>query len=353
MSVRTIEIPAVLDIRPGALSDLAGTAAAALDTRRVVVVTGGPVSTAYAAKVAADLEGVGAAVELRAGVAGTRAEAVEVAELVGSHRATLVIGVGGGRPIDVAKLGAARGGTPFLAAPTALAHDGMSSPVASLADDDGVRRSLAARMPAGVVIDLDAVAGAPLAQARAGIGDLISNLTAVADWRLASTAGDETFDEFAASVALHSALPALDVSWPLSPFDNQIVARGLVMSGLAMEVAGSSRPCSGAEHLVSHALDQLLAGDARPHGEQVALGVLVMAGPSGVPVDRIRALYERIGLPTTLEGWGIPVATLVEAVAMAPSMRPDRLTVLDQLDLSPAGIDALLEGAFGAAGPPR
>jgi glycerol-1-phosphate dehydrogenase [NAD(P)+] len=263
-------------------------------------------------------------------------------------RPTLVVAVGGGRSIDAAKLAAAHAGIPFVAVPTTLSHDGMASPVASLAGEDGVRRSLASGMPAGVVIDLDVVGSAPEEFARAGVGDLVSNLTAVADWRLAAEGGGEPVDEFAASIALQSALPVLGVEWPLQGDDLQLVARGLVMSGLAMEVAGSSRPCSGAEHLISHALDQLLGHDARAHGEQVALGVLVVGGASGVDVERVREMYRRVGLPTDLDGAGLDRSTLIEAVRLAPSTRPGRTTVLDRLDLTEPGVHRLLDDAFGA-----
>jgi glycerol-1-phosphate dehydrogenase [NAD(P)+] len=351
VATRTISIPALLDIRPGALGGLPRVLASAFDASRVLVASGTTASLESAARVIEGLRGLGLEVVAHEGVGGTTKAADEVQQLLGEVTPTLVVAVGGGRAIDAAKLAAARTGTPFVAVPTALSHDGMASPVASLVGDDGVRRSLASGMPAGVVIDLEVVGGAPEEFVRAGIGDLVSNLTAVADWRLAADAGHEPFDEFAASIALQSALPVLGVGWPLDPGDLQLVARGLVMSGLAMEVAGSSRPCSGAEHLISHALDQLLGPQAHAHGEQVALGVLVVAQPSGVDPARVRALYDRIGLPTSLAGFGVDRDTVAEAIRTAPSTRPGRITVLDRLDRSDAGIEHLLDQAFGAASP--
>ena len=264
---------------------------------------------------------------------------------------TLVVAVGGGQPIDVAKLAACRADVALVAVPTILSHDGMASPVASLTGSDGARRSVGARMPAGVVIDLDVVSGAPERYVRAGVGDLTSNLTAVEDWR---TQADrrEGFDEFAASIALLGAKAALDVSWPLGGDDLASVARGLVMSGLAMEVAGSSRPCSGAEHLISHALDRVRGPGAGLHGEQVALGVLITAALQGNPhATRIRQLFKRIGLPGPLEEWGIDEPTLIEAVRLAPSTRPGRRTVLDTADLSGEGAAALIRQALEGEGP--
>ena len=349
MATRTIAIPALLDIRRGALHGLPEVLDASFDASRVVVVSGLTASLSSAERLIDGLRALGRHVEHHGGVGGTTKASAEVQALLAEHRPTLVVAVGGGRAIDAAKLAAARAGIPFVAVPTTLSHDGMASPVASLVEDDGIRRSMASGMPAGVVIDLDVVGEAPEEFVRAGIGDLVSNLTAVADWRLAADGGQEPFDEFAASIALQSALPALGLQWPLSGDDLQLVARGLVMSGLAMEVAGSSRPCSGAEHLISHALDQLLGTDARAHGEQVALGVLLVAEPSGVDLGRVRSLYERIGLPTSLEGCGLDRDTLAEAIRIAPSTRPARTTVLDQLDRTDAGIDRMLDTAFGGA----
>jgi glycerol-1-phosphate dehydrogenase [NAD(P)+] len=294
------------------------------------------------------LVAIGAEVAAEEGIVGTLDASAALLRRLDTDRPTLLVAVGGGQAIDAAKLAAARSRVPFVAVPTMLSHDGMASPVASLVSAEGIRSSLASGMPAGVVIDLDVVGGAPVEFARAGVGDLVSNLTAVADWRLAAEATGERLDEFAASIALQSALPVLGVSWPLRGDDLQLVARGLVMSGLAMEVAGSSRPCSGAEHLISHALDRLLGPAARSHGEQVALGVLVVGRASGVDVERVRDLYRRVGLPTALEEAGLERSTLVEAVRLAPSTRPGRTTVLDRLDLTERGVQRLLDDAFGA-----
>lgn len=349
MTTRTISIPALLDIRPGALDSLPAVLAGAFDTAHVAVAGGLAASRPSADRVARDLRDWGSQVTTYDGLVGSLEAAAELERRVRVDAPTVVLAVGGGRTIDAAKLGAHRAGVPFVAVPTMLSHDGMASPVASLVGDDGIRRSLASGMPAGVVIDLDIVGAAPAEFVRAGIGDLVSNLTAVADWRLAAAAGHEAFDEFAASIALQSALPALNLHWPLSDEDLQLVARGLVMSGLAMEVAGSSRPCSGAEHLISHALDQILGPDARAHGEQVALGTLLVAHPSGLAVAKVRDLYERIGLPVSLAEWHLDRATLVEAIRLAPSTRPGRITILDQLDLTDDGIDQLVADAFGVA----
>lgn len=344
---RTISVPRLLQVKAGVLQDLPAALTTNFDLSRVLIAAGGGISGALAERLAAGVGDKAHSVEVVSGLVGSLAEAARVLDRLDESPVSLVVAVGGGQPIDVAKLAACRAGVDLVAVPTILSHDGMASPVASLTGSDGLRRSVGARMPAGVVIDLDIVAAAPDRYVRAGIGDLVSNLTAVDDWRIAQDRGGEPFDEFAASIALLSAKAALDVSWPLLADDLAAVARGLVMSGLAMEVAGSSRPCSGAEHLVSHALDQVRGVAAGLHGEHVSIGVLVTSVLQQSPhAERIRRLFERVGLPVTLSGWGLDEGTLVAAVQLAPSTRPGRRTVLDDVDLSTKSVTSVVRAAL-------
>jgi glycerol-1-phosphate dehydrogenase [NAD(P)+] len=137
-------------------------------------------------------------------------------------------------------------------------------------------------------------------------------------------------------------LPDLD-----SPESHSRLAKGLLMSGLAMAAAGTSRPCSGAEHLVSHALDQLLGEGVAMHGEQVALGSLIAAAAHDSELlGTFGALYARLGLPMRPSDVSIAHDDVARAVQLAPATRPDRYTVLSQLDLSDAAVSKLLERAF-------
>jgi glycerol-1-phosphate dehydrogenase [NAD(P)+] len=100
---------------------------------------------------------------------------------------------------------------------------------------------------------------------------------------------------------------------------------------VAMATAGTSRPCSGGEHLISHALDALLGSNASPHGVQVALGTLMLAKPHGFDLPKLRSVLRSCGVPVTLEEAGIDLDIMKKAVEIAPSMRPDRYTVLNEL----------------------
>ncbi|MGP3482539.1 iron-containing alcohol dehydrogenase, partial [Escherichia coli] len=113
-----------------------------------------------------------------------------------------VVGIGGGRTLDVAKYAASLSGLPMVAVATSLAHDGIASPVASLeGDDSGHKSSYGVQMPIAVVVDLDYVRRSEPAMRRSGIGDTISNLSAIADWRLAERYRGEAVDGVAVTFA--------------------------------------------------------------------------------------------------------------------------------------------------------
>lgn len=272
------------------------------------------------------------------------------AELAG---ADAVLAIGGGRAIDVAKAACLEAGKPVISCPTQLAADGLASPVSVIRDDAGAVQSLPGRLPVAVVCDLEMAATAPPETLRAGFGDLVSNVTALGDWRLAAAAGAERVDDFAALLSGAAAGLALGAD-PAGlaggrppPALLRRLLEGLVLSGLAMEIAGSSRPCSGAEHLISHALDRL-APETAPHGEQVAFGALLAARLQGEDWRALRAPLAEAGLSGALSGFGLPRETLVEAVRTAPATRPGRYTVLDQSDLSEGAIGRLLDEVLGA-----
>jgi glycerol-1-phosphate dehydrogenase [NAD(P)+] len=118
-----------------------------------------------------------------------------------------------------------------------------------------------------------------------------------------------------------------------------------------MEVAGTSRPCSGAEHLVSHALDELGAASDALHGEKVALGVLVALALQDNPnAHRVRRLFARVGLPPSLAEMGIDEPGLVDALCRAPSTRPGRWTALSEVVTDERAARAVVRSALGEIG---
>src|SRR5262249_20469593 len=178
---------------------------------------------------------------------------------------TAVVGVGGGKALDVAKYVGFLSRLPYYAVPTSLSNDGFCSPQSSLTIR-GKRRSLPATLPFGVVIDTAVCRDAPRILTLSGVGDLVAKFTAVRDWKLAFHTTGEPVDDFAAlmsdgTIYSYMAHPEFDLE------GIRLLATALMLNGIAMEICGSSRPASGSEHLISHALD---ATSARPrlHGLQ-------------------------------------------------------------------------------------
>ena len=182
-------------------------------------------------------------------------------------------GIGGGRTIDVTKFAAHMAGIPMVSVATNLAHDGIASPVSSLEHESG-KSSYGVAPPVGVVVDLDSVRTAPARLVRSGIGDVVSNLSAIADWELAAAETGEPIDGLAVTLARSAAQAVLHQPGSADSDEfRTVLAEALILSGMAMTVAGSSRPCSGGDHEILHAIDQLYPG-AGTHGELAGAGAL-------------------------------------------------------------------------------
>src|SRR5918996_5535825 len=261
-----------------------------------------------------------------------------------------VVGIGGGRTLDAAKYAASHVGLPTVAVATNLAHDGIASPVASL-EHDGVKGSYGVQMPLAVVVDLDYVRRCPPAQLRSGVGDALSNLNALADWELAGRERGEPVDGLAAALARSGAESLLHRTDGLaSEAFLTALAEALVLSGLAMAAAGSSRPCSGACHEISHAIDALYPG-RNSHGEQVAVGALFASFLRGDEIlEDLAASLARYGVPRLPGDLGFSEEQFAAAVAKAPSTRPDRYTILEHLALGEDEIHARVESFASAFG---
>lgn len=337
---RMLMSPLAVEVRPGAVADLA----TLLADRRispggvVAVIVGGGIGDQVGQEISAGLGNadVFTAADGRLDVAAE----IEVALRKRSYDA--VVGIGGGKTIDVAKYVATRLGLPMVAVATSLAHDGISSPVASL-DHDGGRGSYGVHIPVAVIVDLDYVRAAPARQVRSGIGDLVSNVSATADWELAREVRGEPVDGLALSLARVSADAVLNRSDGVeSDAFLVILAQGLVLSGLAMAVAGNSRPCSGACHEISHALDRLYPGRGT-HGEQTGFGALFASWlrADDHTARQVRDCLRRHGLPTSPSDLGLTEAEFATALAHAPETRPDRYTVLEHRGVDAASAPAL------------
>lgn len=250
-----------------------------------------------------------------------------------------LVGIGGGRTLDVAKYAATRLGMPMVSVATNLAHDGLASPVSSL-DHDGGKGSFGVAMPMAVVVDLDYVRTSPPRMVRSGIGDVVSNVCAIADWELAGRERGEPIDGLAVTFARTAAESLLHRGDGIG--DDAfltVLAEALVLSGMAMAAAGSSRPCSGGDHEILHAVDRLYPGTGN-HGELAGVGALFCSWLRGdeVRVRQIAGCLRRHGLPLTAAHLGLTQEQFASVVLAAPATRPDRYTILEHLALTPADV---------------
>ncbi len=247
----------------------------------------------------------------------------------------LVVAVGGGRVIDLAKMAVSKAGARFFSVPTTASHDGICSPLVSFPSSDR-RYSFYAATPTEIVADTKIIASSPYRLTASGCGDIMAKLTAVRDWRLSHLLRGEYYGEYAATLAETSVSRIVENSELIrtgSEAGVRVVVEALIHCGIIISVAGSSRPCSGSEHLFSHALDVICEKPAL-HGEQVGLGTIMMAYLHGADWKLVRNTLAKVGAPTNCRELGIDKDTIVRALVMAHTIRPDRYTILGEKGLS-------------------
>jgi glycerol-1-phosphate dehydrogenase [NAD(P)+] len=335
---RLVPSPLVVDIRAGALNDLGAILAdqrISASGRLAVAVSAGS-GAALRERLAPQLPGV----DWFPLSGGTLDAAVDLADRMRSGSYDAVVGLGGGKIIDAAKYAAARVGLPVVAVATNLAHDGLCSPVSTL-DNDAGRGSYGVPSPIGLIVDLDVIRDAPARFVNAGIGDIVSNISACADWELSKRVTGEQVDGLA--VAMARSAGELMLRHPGTIADDSLLvalAESLVLSGIAMNIAGSTRPSSGACHEINHAIDILYPTRSAQHGEQCGLGAAFATYLRGETelAGQMAAVLTRHDLPVTADQIGFSDEEFVAAVHYAPQTRPGRFTILEHLDLEPTAI---------------
>jgi len=257
-------------------------------------------------------------------------------------RPQVALGIGGGTKIDVAKLSSARQGIPFISVPTTASHDGIASPVASI---KGLSKpySIMAQSPMAIIADTNIIIQASHRLVESGCGDVLSKFTSVNDWKLAHSVENEYYGDYAASLALMSARLVVRNAEVIKPGMEEgvrVLLEALISCGVAMSIAGSSRPCSGSEHLFSHALE-VIAPKPAMHGEQCGVGAVMMAYLHRLDWKQIKATLQEVGAPTTAEELGIEPEFIVQALVEAQSIRPERYTILEEKKLNHESAESL------------
>lgn len=192
------------------------------------------------------------------------------------------VALGSGTINDLVKVASFELGRDYAAVGTAASMDGYTGAGAPMSRD-GVKFTMNCKAPAVVVMDLDVIAAAPSDLTASGYGDLAAKIPGGADWILADVTGVEPIDEdvwatVQAGVSAALSRPAELAAGNPEAFEGLV--EGLVLSGLAMQAFGGTRPASGAEHYFSHLWELAHVGEEldppASHGGKVAIGSLAM-----------------------------------------------------------------------------
>lgn len=192
----------------------------------------------------------------------------------------VLLAVGAGTIHDIVRYTAYERQIPFISVPTAASVDGFVSTVAAMTWK-GVKKSFSSAAPLAVIADTDVLIHAPYRLTASGVSDLMGKYTAIADWRIAHLVTGEFFCERISHMALEAVEAAAGALGGLQNADAEAYERlmyGLLLSGLAMQLVGNSRPASGAEHHLSHLWEMEVINphlDAL-HGEKVSVGLMLL-----------------------------------------------------------------------------
>lgn len=300
---------------------------------KIIYVADPVVDTLYGHIVRPQIEAVGRLKEENC-CNNTIAYSMSIAERCIATDISCIVGLGGGRTLDVCKYAAYISKLPYLSIPTTAANDGLCSPIAVLKRQDGKPKSLGSAIPPMVLIDTEVIANGPIQNIKAGIGDTISNYMALLDWEFAVSRGKDEMNGYAFLMSKTSLDALMKTQYTLiCPEFIELLVNSLVLSGIAMDFAGSSRPVSGSEHLFSHALDYF-SDTKNLHGIQVALGTVSVLKLIDRDHKPVVDYLKRFNVDINPERLDISEDVFVYCIQHATEMRRNRYTYLHEADLN-------------------
>lgn len=253
--------------------------------------------------------------------------------IANQNRCDLLISVGGGKVLDVVKRISLKLDINHLSIPTIISNDGLISPISVLSNDNNVSQSLPGNMPTGVIIDLDIISNSPKQYLQAAAGDILSNMSATNDWEYAYINNNESINDIAfqlSRMSAHSLIYSNNLDLDSKNFQKMII-QGQVNSGIAMALSGTSRPASGSEHLLSHAIDHMNLSEGTLHGYQVGiLSLFTLYLQKKLKKEHVH--YARtLGLSINYLGNIFSSKKdFLEIISLSRKMRPGRCTILDK-----------------------
>ncbi len=242
----------------------------------------------------------------------------------------VILAVGGGKAIDYAKYIGFVSQIPVISIPTSISNDGFASPISSL-ELKGKKTTIKVKIPYGVIIDTNIINSSPEKFVYSGIGDLISKITAIYDWKLSYRKTGEPVNDFAVLISEGSVENL--VHYPNKNIRDleflRLVSGALVMSGVAMEVSKSSRPASGSEHLLSHGYDKVCEKPSL-HGLQVGVATYCISKIQDNKHETVKYVLEESGFFDYLYKNPLDRSRFLEAVDIATTIKEKFYTILSE-----------------------
>lgn len=206
--------------------------------------------------------------------------AVEIVENNMEEDIDLILAVGAGTIHDISRYVAFKYKIPFISVPTAASVDGFVSTVAAMTWD-GLKKTVPAAAPMCVYADTNIFARAPGRLTASGVSDLFGKYICLADWKIAHLLTGEYYCEQVVELEEKALKTVKNNLRAIAHGEEEACEKlmyALILSGLAMQMVGNSRPASCAEHHMSHFWEmEVINGhlDAL-HGEKVSVGLMLV-----------------------------------------------------------------------------
>lgn len=195
------------------------------------------------------------------------------------NEADILIAVGSGTIHDLTRYIAFEKGIPFISIPTAASVDGFVSTVAAMTWN-GMKKTFPSKAPLYVLADTDIFSKAPYRLTASGISDLMGKYTALADWKISHIITNEYFCPRIYELEMEAVREVESILEKIKSGNEECMEKliyALLLSGLAMQMIGNSRPASGAEHHISHLWEMSVINEPVDalHGEKVSVGLIL------------------------------------------------------------------------------
>ncbi|MDR3594993.1 iron-containing alcohol dehydrogenase family protein [Clostridium sp.] len=326
-SIHRIAIPSILEVGKGNINNV-GTLIKKTMFQKVSIYFGEGIEELFGEAIRNSLKEVNIEISKVETISDIKFEEISTKAFAISNDVEALIGVGGGKVIDAVKYMSFLKKLPFISIPTSTSNDGFSSAGASLLVN-GRRMSLPAKTPYGIIVDIDVIKGAPEKFIYSGIGDLVSNITALYDWKFEEEHGKVVIDDFATMISKKAVNSFVRTEFKTIKDDLFLkeLVDSLTLNGISMEIAGDSSPASGSEHLISHALDKFLEVP-QLHGIQVGIATYIMSKVQNHRFERISKVLKETGFFEYVKTLKMRKEDFKKAIDISPSIKPNRYTYI-------------------------